>query len=319
VIRSVSKLSMLLAAWLLMLANAHGQSTSAEDIELARNLGREARDALARNDFARAEEQSDRALARHKAPTLYMLRGRARQGLGKLSAAIEDYNTVIELPVAPDENIWFQRARVDARTALERVLAQQPHLTLFVKGPVSRVLVNGVEWPEAAIGVDRALDPGLYAIEVEARHGASRVYNLSLALGEKQVLTLLPPTELAASPSESVAIEPVPLSPPPQPADHTLKYVLGATTLGLVIGSVVTGFIALERRATYHENNRVDVPLSTVQGLRSDAKTWGLVNTGLWAGAIVAGAATAYVVFVAPEATPETGISGVQLWAAGRF
>jgi hypothetical protein len=102
--------------------------------------------------------------------------------------------------------------------------------------------------------------------------------------------------------------------------DYTLSYVLGGTTAALLVGSVVTGIVALAKRDDYNTRNRFDVSSGEKQHLRDAASTWAWVNTGLWAGTVMAAGATAVAFFVAPVASrgPERSV-GLQLTASGRF
>lgn len=305
---------------------AGAQEPSQSTVDEARKLGHEGLRALEARDYALAEERFDRALDLHHAPTLYLARGRARKGRGKLKAAVADFQAVLAFPPSAEENRAFQRAREDAREELQRVESEFSHLSLVAPAPVQRVLVNGVEWKTDALGVARPLDPGIYAIEAVPAQGPARVYHVALAAGQHQQLTLevdaapvetaVTPAAVSGQPDRRAIVLPKRDRPPAEEADYTLAYVFGATTLAFVTGALVTGFVALDARRDFDENNRPAVARDEKQRLQRRATTWAWVNTGIWVGALGSGAAAAYTLFIAPAPSSHAGL---RLVAAGRF
>lgn len=307
------------------------QSRSDVDRTTARELGREALVALAAHDYAKAEERLDRALSLHQAPTLFLARARARQGLGKLLSAAEDFRAVLRFADTPEEHKSFAKARLDARAELDRLEPQLPHLSLHAPKGVARVTVNGVEWPPAALGIARPLDPGPYEIEVTSTSGATKTYRILLGIGQNRQLTLeieplhvraLQPLTAAATVRPEVpALAPTSTAPQPQAGSRVPAYVLGGATLVLVAGAIVTGVIALDKRADFNRRNQPEVSAAEKQELRSSASSWAWINTGIWAAALASAGVTTYVFVVTGDsdaARPNAGM-GVQLGATGRF
>jgi hypothetical protein len=92
------------------------------------------------------------------------------------------------------------------------------------------------------------------------------------------------------------------------------RYTLGAATLALTAGAIVTGIVALQKRDNYHDRNRDDVAMSEKLQLRSAATTWGWVSTALGGAAIAAAGTFVYLTFVPAS---DQGSAGVQLTATG--
>jgi hypothetical protein len=301
------------------------EPTSDLDRTTARELGREALVALSAGDYATAEERLDRALSLHVAPTLYLARARARQALGKLLSAAEDYRAVLRFTDAPEQPKSFAQARLDARTELDRLEPRLPYLTLLAQGAPGRVTVNGTEWPAAALGIARPLDPGAYAVEVTSASGATKTYRVLLDIGQRRQLSL--PADATAPPpppltAAGLKVEPVePAAPKPNTvahaSDHTATYVWGTATLILAAGAIASGIVALDRSADFKRRNLPEVGMEEKQRLHSAASTWAWVNTGLWAATLATAGVTTYVFFTTGDS--ESKPVGLQLGATGRF
>jgi len=275
------------------------QVPSDVDLATARELGNDAWEALDRNDYVTAEDLATRALSLYQAPTLYQARALARRNLGKLVSAAEDYRAVLRFAVSPAEPSEYKEARASARSELDRLEPQVPHLTLFTHEAPSSVTVNGSEWSAAVLGVARPLDPGVYVIEAHAADGAKASYHIVLNAGQNRQLSIEFVRPEVAQPAT-----PQPLKEPKKSVNRTPFYILAATTAVLVGGAVATGIVALNRRAEFNRENRADVAMARKESLHSQAKTWGLVNTGLWVGALASAGVSAYVFF---SAGPEEG------------
>jgi hypothetical protein len=85
----------------------------------------------------------------------------------------------------------------------------------------------------------------------------------------------------------------------------TAVWISAGVTLAFVVGAVVTGVLALDRKADFDEHNpRPSVDQETKQKLRDSASAMAWVNTALVGAAIVGGGVTAYLWFTEPDAEP---------------
>jgi hypothetical protein len=169
---------------------ANAQAPSEADLEVARDLARQGLSALQVHDFATAEDLLSRAIAVHDAPTLRVARARSRDGLGRLTAAAEDYRIAQRWPTGSDDPPAFVRARRDASRELGVLEARIPQLTIELSGGAATVRVAGVTWPASAVGVPRALDPGEYAIDASGPNGEKAQVTVRLAPGDRRMARL---------------------------------------------------------------------------------------------------------------------------------
>jgi hypothetical protein len=303
-----------LAALLLISVGAAAQGSSDGDRAAARELGKQGLTALDQGDFAKAEDRLSRAIALHDVPTLRLARARARRSNDHLVSAGEDYRAVLRWPKSDGEPRVFADARREARLELESLEPRIPRLTLLLKSGPATIKVEGVEWPEALIGVARPMDPGQYVVQVIGAAGQVVSHRVRLEAGQDETLTLEAPEQASAK----TATVPEPLrvtqsdlpaseqpevsaaaSPSPQNAADdgpgTAAYATGGVALALAVGAVVTGLLYLNYRADFDENNSSEVPTARKQDLRSKASTMGWVATALGGAAFVSGGVSAYL------------------------
>ena len=304
---TLSWLIALLSLWAASVARAQ---PSEAQIQEARVHGRDAMTLLQKQDYAGAERSLTAALALHPAPTLHLLRGEAREHQNKLLAATTDYQAAAQFPTAADEHPKYAQARRDAQARLSQLPELIPRLTLRASGKLVRATVNGVTWPVDALPLTRSLDPGVYTILAVDGEGNTQKYRVTLAQRAHETLELngtLPP--LAAEHGA-----PAPAHVEHAGASQTVRYTVAAATLAFTTAAIITGIVALNKRADYHEHNRADVAMDEKLRLRSAASTWGWVSTGL-AGAAIVGAGTFVYLTIVPEHTS----LALQLTATGSF
>lgn len=299
-------------------AGAHAQAP-AEDANraAARQLATEGFAALERNQPAEAEAHFTRAIVLYPAPTLYLARGRARLQLFWLVAAGEDFRAAIRMQATPQEPASFAAARADAAKELAALEPRVPTLTVQLSGGQARELrVNGSAWPLETAGIARPLDPGKYVVEAIDAQG--RIHTAAVRLEERQpaVVTLELPASPAPSPASAAAAAPAQGTPDaatPQASDtrasssagpSTAVWISAGVTLAFVVGAVVTGVLALDRKADFDHYNGTDLKRSTKQELRDSASAMAWVNTALVGAAVVGGGVTAYLWFTQPDTEP---------------
>lgn len=293
----------------------------AVDRAAARRLAAQGFSELEQGQPSAAERSFTRALALYKAPTLYLARGRARLQLSWLLAASEDFRAAASFALAADETPAYASARADAALEWSKLERRLPTLTVQLTGDAKELRVNGVAWPIESVGVARPLDPGRHLVEAVDYHG--QVHSSSILLQESNAATVS--LSLPARYQAAQALAPAPAavavaSPaagsggpahPSAPAEAlrrdrspipTAAWVSGGVTLALVAGAVVTGVLALNRRAEYNENNVAGVPMERKRDLRDSAQTMAWVNTAFVGSALLGGGLTTYFLLAQPSA-----------------
>jgi hypothetical protein len=326
---SLSNLLVLVIAGHAALAvSARAQQPSDAQRVTARELGREGLRALDAGDMATADERLTRAIELYDAPTLRMARANARMRLGHMIAAGEDCRVVMRWPKVAGEPGIYNSTRQQAREMLVRIEEEIPHLTLIVRGKPASITVGREAWPKPMLGVPRPLDPGDHAIRVTTAAGAVVERTVSLRPGGSETVTIdTPPESELVSPLASVESSEPPADPratadrTPSPDDAsqgppTGAYVLGGVAVALAVGAVVTGVMALDRRADFEAQNHAGVPQATREDLHSDAVAMGWIATACAGAALVTGGISAYL-FLAPS--DEGAGPSAALGITGRF
>lgn len=170
-------------------AGAQATSTREHELAAARETARLGLAALEHQDFASADDLLSRAIAMHDAPTLRLARARARDALGRMLAAAEDYRIVDQWPRRDNEHKAFASARKQAAAELGALNENIPRLVVELQGK-GRIRVGGIEWPAATHGTPRLLDPGEYVIEAVAPAGMVVRERVRLARGQHETIKL---------------------------------------------------------------------------------------------------------------------------------
>lgn len=331
-------LAVLLALVTQLSAPAFAQSDA--DKLTARELAREAQDALEKKDFATAADRFGRADSLFHAPTLVLGLARAQVGLGKLIAAQENYNKILREKLPPGAPEPFVQAVEEAKKELQAITPQIPWVIVKLDGPQeSKVKVDGDDLPSAAVGVKRAIDPGKHVVRAEAKGflPAEKEFTVAAGTTETVDLKLLPAPQQTSpdlSGSSGLSSSPVPASSGGLfPHQETVGIIaLGLGSAGAVVG-VVTGALAIGKRS-----DLVDAGCSDTGGCPASQKdalgsyhTLGTLSTIGFIGAGVGVTAGVVLLLTAPKApksaapvtkagvtiTPYFGLD--QIGAVGRF
>lgn len=309
--RALSALFLLAA---LVPATASAQTpakTSDADIAAARELTRDGYTALDKNDYATAADRFSRAEGLYKAPTITVGLGRAYAGLGKLVAAHEAFNRVINMKMENDANPALVKAVEDARRELAALSPRVPAVILEVKGPdVPKVTVDGTPVPALALGVKRLVDPGPHVVRATAQGFFPVETTVTLAEGKIETVRL----ELKQDPNGPApqTAQDVAAGQGQAQAGGSLGKTLGFTSLGvgatgLVMGAI-TGGVAIGKHnalATACPNNRCP---SSHQTEVDSYMTMSAISTAGFIGGGVLAATGVVLVLVAPKAAPvQTG------------
>lgn len=333
-------------AHVLFASAASAQAPSDSELEAARGLARQGLAALSDRDFATAEDLLSRALAVTDAPIVRLARARARSGLGRLLAAVEDYRAAQRWPKAAGEPAIFATVRTDATRELGALEPKIPRLTVELRGQ-GTVRVAGVVWPAASLGSERLLDPGEYLVEATTARGETSRVNVRLRPGQREVTRLdlvelanqsrdasppgSPPATAAAQETEPWPSQAVPeheqtdprAAPSPERhggANYTAAWVVGGISAGLLVASLATGLRSISLNSEYDKinNDQVDMKLKQQKHDATVQMRW--ISTALMAGAFVGAGVTTYLV-IAPSVETDSGRAslGAQATLTGRF
>lgn len=223
---------------------------SAADRATARSLAGEGYQALQTKDYATAADRFSRADALVHAPTLMIDWARSLVGLGKLVEAQERYEQIIREGVDAKAPKSWQRALTDAASELAAIKPRLGWITITINGSKdARVTLDGQPVPPAAVGVRRAVNPGVREVRVTAKGFLPQKMTLEVAEGGAAsadfTLEPDPDAQVEAPPPEAPLPPPIPLTK----HDPTLSYVaFGVGGAGLVVGGV-TGVLALGKRS----------------------------------------------------------------------
>jgi hypothetical protein len=286
----------------------------------ARDLGTKANEAAAAGDWAKAEDLFHRADTLYHAPTLLLGLARARAHLGKYVEAYEDYHRIIIEPLPPNSAPAFTKAVADARVEISSVEGKRARAIIDVKGPSSpSVTLDGAPVAAAALGTERAVNPGSHALHVEAAGYTPSDTTFTVAQGDSVTTTVtLQPAPAGAAPTGTPPTTPASQTsaaqPPASPEGsgdsgatmRTLGWIgLGVGGAGLLTGAI-TGFVAVGQHSNLQSNPCDKGPcgasdLSSYQSSLNSYQTMGTVSTvALIAGGVLASAG-AVLLFTAPH------------------
>lgn len=323
----------LLASALLLAPAAHAEPTEA-DRATARSLASEGYDALERKDYATAVNRFRHADALVHAPTIGVDLARALIGLGRYVEAYERYQLVIREGVPKGSPASWRQAIEDAEREAQTIEPRLGWVIIHVMGPLDpQVTVDGVEVPEASLGVRRAADPGDRSVRASAPGFEPATQSVSIKEGQEEVVTLVlkrAAIERDEEPEQVAA--PTPEKPQPKVSRLPAWIAFGVGGAGVLVGGV-TGFIALGLHADLAERcpSGTCKPRTKAEAdsLRSDLGSYHTFGTISGIGFIVgvAGAATGAVLLVtgvasersAAEADVWPVIGDREIGVAGRF
>lgn len=307
-----------LIAAALVPATAHAQDSDA-DKAAARDLTKDGNSLIEKRDFAAAADRFTRAESLFHAPTITLGLARARVGLGKLVAAQEAYNRVLNTNLSADSAPAFHKAVADARKELEALTPRIPSVVIEVKGGnAPNVTADNVRVPPAALGVRRLMDPGEHVIRAAAPGFAVSEVRVTLAEGKSEVVRI----ELKPDASSSGALPGAgPVSTPaaegaPARATEahrssgssakTFGFVgLGVGAAGLLVGGI-TGALVLSKHSTLVGECPGNRCSATYAGDVDSYRTMGTVSTVSFIGGGVLTATGLVLLLTAPSGSAAT-------------
>lgn len=323
---------------------AHAQNDA--DKATARQLGVEGQEAFDKKDFKTAEDRFKRADSLFHAPTLALGLARAYAANAKFVEAQETYNRIIREGAPAGAPAAFQNAVDAAKAEVSSVVGKIGSVVINVSGAdAPKVTLDDQPFPNAALGVKRAANPGAHVVRAtadgyrsaEARitvpeAGGSATATLTL---EKDPNAVVAPTP---TPTPTGPTQPGGVTAPPAEAESggstkTIGLVLmGVGGVGLVAGGI-TGALAMSK----HSSLNNDCPDGKCPADKKSAvdsyKTMGTISTvGFIVGGVaLAGGAVLFftapkekkTAFVRPLLAPTVGeagtLGGATVGAVGRF
>jgi hypothetical protein len=286
-------------------AQAAQPQPSAADLESARELFKEGREARQAGDLKRAIDRFKAAHAYGQTPVTALELGRTQMQAGELIEAREVLLSVARMKVQPDETEKSAAARAEAADLAEEVKKRIPTLSIKVAGVTSdsaaQVTVDGAAVPVVGLTGIRKTNPGKHV--VVARAGAhEETRNVDLEEGKTQELAIDLSGGQGATP-----VGPVGPATPEGPG----KVISPVTWIGLGVGVVgigvgtVTGIIALGKASDVKKAcSGTHCPPATKSTVDSGRTTATISTIGfVVGGAGLAAAAVGYFLLSKPAGT----------------
>lgn len=252
-------------SWLGIAPAAFAQA-SAADKATARQLGLEGEDALQKKDYKTAEDKFKRADSIYHALTLTLGLARAQAANGELVAAQESYNRILSEGAPEGSPPAFVKAVEDARQEVDAVAAKVSQAVINVTGVTGpdapAVTLDDAPFPNAALGIKRAVDPGDHVVKATAKGYKPGETHFTVAPAAEATASIT----LEVDPNAAVVAPPPPpgggtTEPPPvAPSENkssinkTIGYAaLGVGAAGVVVGSIF-GILAISSHSSIAGN-----------------------------------------------------------------
>ena len=216
---------------------------SAADLESARELFKEGREARQAGDLRKAIERFKAAHAYGQTPVTALELGRTQMQAGDLIEAREVLLSVARMKVQPDETEKSAAARAEAADLADDVKKRIPTLSVKLSGVTSdaaaQVTVDGAAVPIVGLTGMRKTNPGKHV--VVARMGAhEETRNVELEEGKTQDLAI----DLTGAQGATSPVTPVAADGPSKTISPVTWVGLGVGVVGIGVGTV-TGVLAL--------------------------------------------------------------------------
>ncbi len=251
----------------------------AETRTAARDLATQGGQAFDAGRYAEASDFFRRAHQLVAAPSIALMQARALAKLGQLLEAADIYEQTARLKLAHAAPEAYVTAVQTARAEVEGVRTRLPRLKLTVLGTSradgAQVTIDDKPTPDALLGVERPVDPGIhhFAVHVAGQTRAER--DLTVVEGQSYQV------ELDARAAAAPAATPVELQARASgnaDSRKTLAYVgLGLGVVGLGVGTY-TGLVALHHKSDLDSACHAGCPASSA----SEIDSWRSNRTVSW-------------------------------------
>jgi hypothetical protein len=165
-------------------ASAQPAAGSEEKQAAAREKGKEGLSLYGAGKWQEAYEKLAEADKLYHAPTLVLYMARCQRQLGKLLAALDLYERVLDEVIPASAPQAFLDAKEIARTERKALMKLVPQLKITVAGvnaEAARVTLDGK--PVATLNKEQLVNPGIHVVEAEAPGVAPTGETISLAEG----------------------------------------------------------------------------------------------------------------------------------------
>jgi hypothetical protein len=220
-------------------------SAQRRDAAAAEALFEEGRAALARGDLRVACARLEESLRLDPAPGTLLNLAECERKSGRLAQSWQHLRRALDVLEPGDERVAY------AQRELRSIEPLVPKLTVRLAPGApggARVVRDGVELGQAALGVPLPIDPGPHVVVAAFAGSATRTYDMTIAAGESREL-VVGPVAAAASPPPGAVVPRDAASP--GGARRTISIVvIAAGAAGVVVGAI-TGALAIDRASTY--------------------------------------------------------------------
>jgi hypothetical protein len=278
---------------------------SAADLETARTLYTEARNARDAGNFKEALEKFRGAYAVAATPITAIDLAKAEVQAGRLLEAREVLLSVARIKAKPTESDASKQARVEAETLAEQIRVRIPSITiqftpaLAAGAPPPAVTVDGADVPAETFGLARKVNPGEHKV-IALSPSAGKVEK-TVSVRESETLpveidfALATPVPAKAADATGTA-KPQPALSATEARDlRPLTYAgFGVAGVGVVLGTI-SGAVAFGKSSSLSSLCNGTVCKPEAQPIVSSGRSWATVSTvsfifaGLGAGAGLAG------------------------------
>ena len=181
-----------LSAWGLEVKAASPPQASAAERETARSLAKEGYQYFKQGDHLRAVELLERAYGLYPAPTIALLWARSLVELGKLVEAARTYELAAGAKLDSAATPPMREAVASAKGELAALLPRIPALSIGLIGAQEgiEVRLNGEVLPEASLGSEMLVNPGVYLVNAIDEEGSAASERVTLEEGARRAVVL---------------------------------------------------------------------------------------------------------------------------------
>jgi hypothetical protein len=295
------------------------------------------RDAFKQGDYAGARALFQKSYELHPTPGVLLNLGLCEEQLGLVGSAWQRFQELTEQVPPSDER--YRVAKQHASALEPRVPRLRIELAPGAPAGTS-VRRDALVVAGKNLGAELPVDPGKHTIVVTAPGREDRSYEITIAEGKRETLTVEPGAETAKSgtgdppPAGTASSAPtatttttVPPPPPPSNGRRTAGFILGGVGVaGLVVGGVTGGLTLAKTSDVEAMCPMPDRCTNEGVAIADSARTFGLVSTiSFIAGGAFVGAGVVLVLTSKSGASTETALAptllpgGAGLSARGRF
>ncbi len=267
-----------------MLSLAHAAPPSASDRATARELAREAHQALLEGRYQWAEDRFRRASELVPAPTLQLGTARSLVGQERLAEAHETYRKILRADLPDEAPAAWRRAVILAQEELATIEKQLAWLTIETSiGRRASAWIDGKRLTAEDLGERIPLRPGEHQLRISAKGFRDELRTIELEPGESLIaqFNLEPQQSLHMASGHAparVAVNDRGALPPGDGAGVMTWTCFGVGLAGVVVGSIA-GMVALDRSSALQEGCNEDACPSSERDTLRAYRAAGTVST----------------------------------------